>query len=277
MLHVKWDTTLLSPSQYQIADYIQKHTQQVLLSTEQDIADAVQVSIASVSRFWKVVGYQNFKDFKQKMRAQLEVSPAGKMESIMGRGEGEELQHHILDLSVTHLYKTMQQFSSQSFRQAVNFLTESKRVRIYCPGPSEGLGSLLQYRLGRFGLDIRVMEKSGSELFEELIHLEKEAVVVLFGFVRLLPEARVILDYAKRIGYKTIIITDQLIAEFSTQANCVLFASRGEIREFHSMVAPTFLIENLIIAVGMENKEKNLKSLEMLSEVRKRYGKELPR
>ncbi|WP_228409636.1 MurR/RpiR family transcriptional regulator [Radiobacillus deserti] len=274
---MKWDTSHMSPSQYQIADYIQKHTQQVLLSTEKDIADAVQVSIASVSRFWRVVGYKNFKDFKQEMRSQLEVSPAGKMERIMGRGTEEELQHHILDISVTHLYKTMQQFSSTSFRQAVRLLTASKKTRVYCPGPSAGLGALLQYRLARFGLDIRIMDKSGSEMLEELLHLEKDSVVILFGFVRLLPEARVILDYSKQVGYKTIIITDQLIADFSTQANCTMFASRGEISEFHSMVAPTFLVENLIIAVGMENKQESLNRLERLSELRKRYSKELPR
>ncbi|QDP38995.1 MurR/RpiR family transcriptional regulator [Radiobacillus deserti] len=277
LLQVKWDTSHMSPSQYQIADYIQKHTQQVLLSTEKDIADAVQVSIASVSRFWRVVGYKNFKDFKQEMRSQLEVSPAGKMERIMGRGTEEELQHHILDISVTHLYKTMQQFSSTSFRQAVRLLTASKKTRVYCPGPSAGLGALLQYRLARFGLDIRIMDKSGSEMLEELLHLEKDSVVILFGFVRLLPEARVILDYSKQVGYKTIIITDQLIADFSTQANCTMFASRGEISEFHSMVAPTFLVENLIIAVGMENKQESLNRLERLSELRKRYSKELPR
>ncbi|MGJ9381909.1 MurR/RpiR family transcriptional regulator [Salipaludibacillus sp. CF4.18] len=148
---------------------------------------------------------------------------------------------------------------------------------MYCPGPSRGLAELLNYRLSRFGLDLHTIEKSGSELLEDILHFQKEDVVVIFGFIRLLPEANVILKQAKQVGYQTIIITDQIVSEFSTEADVVLFADRGEVREFHSMIAPLFIIENLIISIGMRNKEENLKQLDRLSQLRKRYSNELPR
>ncbi|PGT76737.1 MULTISPECIES: MurR/RpiR family transcriptional regulator [Bacillaceae] len=277
MITFNWDTKMMSPSQYKIADYIQKNTQLVLLSTEQEIANAVKVSIASVSRFWRLVGYKNFKDFKTQMSLQLEVSPAGKMKNVMTRVEGQELQHHTLDRAVTHLFKTMEQFTDQSFQQAVNTLRRASTIYLHAPGPSLGLAELMDYRLSRFGMNLHTMRKYGSEIFEDLMHITNEDVVVLFGFIRLLPEANVILDYSNQVGYKTIIITDQLISEFSTKGDIVLFASRGDSREFHSMIAPMFIVENLIISLGMKDKEVNLSRLEQLSQLRKRYSAELPR
>ena len=72
-------------------------------------------------------------------------------------------------------------------------------------------------------------------------------------------------------------ITDRLISDFNTNADIVLYASRGELWEFHSMVAPTFLIENLIIGIGMQQKKKSISKLEKLNELRSKYKDILPR
>lgn len=277
MFTFHWNTQSMSPSQYKIADYIQKNPQQILLSTEQEIAEAVKVSIASVSRFWRSVGYKNLKDFKIQTASQMKASPAGKMKKVMHAVNKQTFPYHTLSTSMHHLYKTVEQFQEQSFNEAVHTIVSAKTIYLYCPGPSIGLGALMHYRMSRYGLVIRMLDKAGSELLEDLIHFTKDDAIILFGFVRLLPEAQVLLDYAKRTNGQTILITDQLVSNFTTQADIVLFASRGDIREFHSMVAPTYLIENLILAVGAENKEENMKRLEKISELRADYGGLLPR
>lgn len=277
MEKLNWDTESMSPNQYKIADYIQKNLNFVLLSTEQEISDALQISIASVSRFWRTVGYKNFKEFKTTMRKQLNISPAGKMEHIMNHVNDGEIEHHQLHLSINHLQKTIEYFSQQDFNQAIELLVKAKQLYIHAPGPSYGLAELMKYRLARFNLKISILQKGGSEILEDLIHLTKDDVVLIFGFVRLLPEAQVILKHAKEVGFKTIIITDQLVSSFTNNATVSLFASRGEMWEFHSMIGPTFLIENIIIAIGLKNKEENLKRLDTLSELRGKFSNELPR
>ncbi|CAM4288135.1 MurR/RpiR family transcriptional regulator [Paenibacillus tarimensis] len=276
MTAFNWDTGNLSPNQYKIADYIQKNTQLVLLSTEQEIADALGLSIASVSRFWRSVGYTNLKDFKAKAREQLEITPAAKMKSIMHKVQGDRQQHELLDMAVSNLEETMAHFDSGQFDQAVHALTGAERVFIYGQGPSQGLVELLDYRMTRLGLEMKRM-RNGSELFEDLIHVTERDLVVLFCFIRMLPESKVILEQAKQAGYRTLLITDRLVSDFTDLADYTLFASRGEMWEFHSMVAPTFLIENLIIAVGMRNQEASLRKLEELSRLRKQYAADLPR
>ncbi|KAB7664923.1 MurR/RpiR family transcriptional regulator [Bacillus sp. B1-b2] len=278
MLTFNWNIEAMSPSQFKIADYIEKNLQQVLLSTEQEVADAVKVSIASVSRFWRTVGYKNMKEFKSSMVSQLQASPAGKMKKGISMVENTQaFPYHTLTSSTHHLYKTIEQYEEEVFQKAIQAMVSAKSIYLYCPGPSLGLGELMKYRMSRYGIDIRILNKAGSEILEDVIHFTKEDALIVFGFIRLLKEAQVLLDYAKQIGYKTIIITDQLVSGFSTKADLVLFASRGDIREFHSMIGPTFLIENIILAVGAKNEKESVQRLERISELRGRYGHLLPR
>lgn len=276
-MKMDWNTETLSPGQYKIADYIRKNEQAVLFSTEQEIADALGVSIATVSRFWRSVGFKNIKDFKSKLRSQLDVTPAAKMQNMMDQTDAGTLPRQFLAASVARLEETLAHYSQGAFDEAVTALAASKRIYIYGPGPSAGLTELLHFRLGRFGLSVHRLDRGGSELFEDLLHLTEGDLVVLFGFVRLLPEAKVIVDHAKEAGYRTLLITDRLVSDFSGQCDITLFASRGETWEFHSMIAPTFIVENLIIAVGMRNKEDHLQKLNELNRLRKNYAHELPR
>ncbi len=260
-----------------IADYVQKNIKAMLYMTETEIAAQLELSNATVSRFWKSIGFENFKDFKNNLKEREVISPANKLKNIMNQVKSNEMQQQMLALSTQHLQETLQIFHQKHFEQAVDTLASSKRIYIYSPGPSEGLAQLINFRLSRFGLSIHYLPKSGHELFESLIHMNKEDAVLIFGFVQLHPETRVILDHIKSIGGKSIVITDRLISDFNTNADIVLYASRGELWEFHSMVAPTFLVENLIIGVGMRQKEKSISKLEKLNELRSKYKNILPR
>ncbi|WP_207952142.1 MurR/RpiR family transcriptional regulator [Paenibacillus turpanensis] len=277
MIHFDWNVESLSSNQQKIADYIQKNTQRVLYMTEQEIADEVGLSIASVSRFWKAVGFRNLKEVKTFLREHYEVTPANKMKNTINKVNASELPSQLMELSMAHLQETVNHFRQEAFEQAVDSLHTARQIYIYAPGPSEGLGQLMSFRMSRLGLSFRTLPKSGHELYESLLHIGAEDVIVLFGFIRMLPEAKVLLDFAKQTGCRTLLITDRLVSEFSEQADLTLFASRGEVWEFHSMIAPTFIVENLILGIGLKRKDLVLEKLGQLSELRKRYDLQLPR
>ena len=78
---------------------------------------------------------------------------------------------------------------------------------------------------------------------------------MLFWSLGLCPwteKQAVLLDYAKKADYKTIIVTDCLISDFQESGDYVFYTNRGELWEFHSMIAPTFLIENFILGIGQQ-------------------------
>ncbi|SHM51399.1 transcriptional regulator, RpiR family [Gracilibacillus kekensis] len=270
------DQQNLTQSQTKLANYITKHLHQVLLSTEKEIAYEVGVSIATVSRFWSVIGFHNLKEFKQHMKKELEVSPARKIKRVEDK-KSDHTNYLSIEKSIGLLQETFENIDSQRFNQALDMIYRAKKVYVFANGPSKGLGELLIYRMKRLGIPIQLIAHHGNEIFEEIIHFKREDIVLLFAFGRLLPEAKVILDYQRDIHYRTVMITDQLIADFTSLASISLFASRGEPHEFHSMLAPTLLIENIILGLSLKDQSSHIQRLEQLTTLRKKYYKELPR
>ncbi len=267
----------LTPNEKTIADFIAKMGMTVLTYTEDEIAKSLQISNATVSRFWRKIGFKNFKDYKNNYKETMDISPANKLGNIMEQVSSTTIHAQMMTMSVKHLELTLAQYNAEDFQKAVQSIVKAKTIYIYSPGPSEGLGNLLNYRLSRFGFNIQVLPKSGHEIYESMLHFGYGDVLFMFGFVKLHPESRVLLEHAKKLNMKSIVMTDSIVSDFNMLADLLLFASRGELWEFHSMMAPTFLIENIIIAVGKETAEQSMMKLEMLDSIRKEYKDLLPR
>lgn len=276
-MYKDWNHRPFSPNQRIIADFIQKNEQRVVYMTEQEVADELHLSIASVSRFWKAAGFKHAKDFKNRLRFRFESTPSVKMRDAMERSDDSSLPQLLLNNSLHHLQETHRYLNETSLQSAVNSLSAARIVYVYCPGPCGGLAELMIYRMARFGLQMKRMAPSGHELLETLMHADKQDVVLVFGFVQLLPEIEVILDHSREAAYQVILITDRLVYPRSQDADIVLYAGRGEVWEFHSMVGPIYIIENMILGVGLVNRDHNLSNLDKLQQLRAQYGGKLPR
>ncbi|WP_152398991.1 MurR/RpiR family transcriptional regulator [Paenibacillus cellulositrophicus] len=121
------------------------------------------------------------------------------------------------------------------------------------------------------------LDRGGHELFNLLVHVQAQDVIVIFGFVSESPELSVLLDHAKVKGYRTLLVTDLAVSGMLEKADVTLYTARGQLWEFHSMVAPVALLETLIVAVGKQMEEQAVAGSVELHELRRRYQKVLPK
>lgn len=271
------DFQKLSDNQKRIADFVEKNVQRIAYLTEWDIAHALHISTATVSRFWRAVGYRNYKHFKSEMQKRAEISPSSKLRDFIDKVSDEDLAGSMLEKGIHCLEQTSAHLSRGAFQSAVDAMCAAETIYIYAPGPSAGVGQLLEFRLNRIGKPVRLFQKGGSELFESLINVKPTDLVVLFSFIRMLAEATVIQQYSKSVGFRTVLITDMLVSDMNEKFETVLFANRGPLSEFHSMVAPTLLAESLAVGVSKTLRPRSLEKLESLRALRKRFEKTLPR
>ncbi len=121
------------------------------------------------------------------------------------------------------------------------------------------------------------MPKSGHEIFESLVNVDEGDAIIIFGFVHVLREIRVIMDVAAKHQATTILITDLRISEMVEMSDIVFYISRGELWEFHSLVAPLALVESLIVGVSRQEGGDSLAKLNDLHQLRKDYEPIMPR
>lgn len=271
------DKKKMTRKQKQIADVVEKRDTSIVYATEQEIADEAKVSIASVSRFWMLVGYENFREYKQLIKKKMDRSPENKMRNTVEQFKDDNIFSQLTEQHFKNLVLTSKHFDQEAFQHAIQAIIESKKLFIHAPASSEGLGDLLEYRLKRFGLRVERFAKSGFEIYESMVHMDEQSTILIFQFVDLLPETKVIFDHAASIGARTILITDRLVTDMRDHADYTLYAHRGEMWEFHTMVSPVAVLEALIMGVGKQLEENSLLPLEKLSNIRKKYINIIPK
>lgn len=270
------DKAQLSAKHQKVMDVIEKRGIKIAYMSIEDIASEAEVSTATISRFWKVAGYKNFKQFKEEVKQRIETTPENKLRNFILDMGSDDLFDRIIEQNYEYLFQTHSHLNRAHLNKSVEEIINAKRVFIHAPSSSEGLGRLLSHRLKRFGITVEHTAKSGHDIFESMIHFQESDVIVIFQFVKLLPESEAILDYTNKLGVKTVLFTDQLVANMNKLADYVLYAHRGDTWEFHSMVAPTTVVETVVMLIGQQLEQRSIENLEKLSKLRRDYGDIVP-
>ncbi|MFD1957160.1 MurR/RpiR family transcriptional regulator [Paenibacillus thailandensis] len=274
-----FDLAKLSKSQQIIANYVLGAINEIPYCTEEDIAAATGVSTATVSRFWKAIGYDNLKAFKKHLLRKEHATPARKMEHILSRVEHEEADvfREIAGIAAANLDVSAARLDRGQFAAAVQAVHAARTVYIFGSGASSALTELLRFRLNRIGIRAVPTAGSGSELLEQLVHAEEGDIVWMFGFVRRSPELTVLLEQSKASRYGTVLVTDLLLSDMLAQSDIVLQLDRGELEGFHSMASAVALVEALVVAVTKLRKDSAMNKLDQLHGLRKTYASLLPK
>ncbi|MDW0117770.1 MurR/RpiR family transcriptional regulator [Sporosarcina thermotolerans] len=269
--------TELSMKHQQVMEVIEKMgIVNVAYMSIEDIAREAKVSTATISRFWQVAGYKNFKQFKEHVKQRINTTPENKLRNFFLDMGSDDVFDRIIEQSYQYLFQTHTHLNREDLNESAVEIKKAKRVIVYAPSSSEGLGNLIEHRLKRFGIPVEKMAKSGHEIFESMIHFQEGDCIVIFQYVKLLPETEAILNYANQLNIKSILFTDQLVASMNKLADYVLYAHRGDTWDFHSMVAPTTVVETLVMLIGNQLEQQSIENLEKLSKLRRDYGDIIP-
>ena len=84
-------------------------------------------------------------------------------------------------------------------------------------------------------------------------------------------EGRMILEYQKQAGYRTLSFTSRSYLPEPERADMNLFVYRGETKEYHSMTAPAALIDALVVAVSEKLGDEAVQRLSNLHRLKKAY------
>ena len=174
-----------------------------------------------------------------------------------------------------NLQKTLELLDQSEFDRAVQAAIGARRIFIHAKNASRAPAQLLEFRLRRIGMDVHRIPSGGSEVLEGLMPIQKEDLVVLFGFSKVSSEGRVILEYGKKVGYTTLLFTGQLYPEKEQQVDIQLYAYRGDENEYHSMSAPTAVVDALVIAVSARMEAQAVEKLDALQKLKEQYRRQI--
>ena len=270
----------LTKSQQRIAHYLLASYDEAAFLPAADLAQRLDLSEATLVRFAKAVGYDGFRDLRRSLQElfRAKATPASRLQHKLG--ELASSQGHVLNkvlaMEVQYLTEASQSVDAADFDQAVEILLSGRRIFVFASGPSGILADLAEWRLRRLGILTIAMTESGRHLLEKLQLLQAEDVVLVAGFHHVRPEIIAVLDHARALDCRSILLTDTLGPALRDKPDVILAARRGPVSTFHSLTVPMSILNALILAVAMARPDESLAALNRLQKLRATSNLDIP-
>lgn len=259
----------LTRAEQKILDFINTNTDTFLFLSIGQLAKRLEISDATLSRFARHAGCRDFKALKTLVMEQAS-GPAVKIAGTLHREEHFS-PVGFLQQQQLYLQKTAEQLDEATFDRAAQTIAQAKRILIYGKKASSSLAQLIYFRLRRLGLQVSLLPSGGSELLEGLGQIGEGDLVILFSFSKLSREGKILLEQGRRAGYQTLAFVSRTCLPPEESADMNLFVYRGTEKEYHSMAAPTALLDALVVAVAKQMGADGVAALKTLHELKKTY------
>ncbi len=262
----------LTNTEQKILEFIEENREEFLFMSIGQVAVQMEVSEATVSRFARHLGCQDFKELKHVVMQQNHLEgPVGKLAGTLFGGENKNDGITYLSEQSSYVKKTMDYLTEKELDDAVKEILKAKRVFIHGKNASSSMAQLLLFRIRRLGIHAHILPSSGTEMLEGLADVHENDLVVLFSFSKVSKEGKVILEHQREAKYRTVVFSSRLHAEKEDLGNVNLFVYRGTEREYHSMTAAVAVIETITLKLSEQMGADGARNLQKLYRLKKKY------
>lgn len=247
----------LSKGQSRIANYIEEHYDKAAFMTASKLGETVGVSESTVVRFAVEIGYDGYPKLQKAMQELIKdkLTSVQRIEVTSTRFGDADILESVLNQDIEKIKRTIEEVSHDDFNEAVKAIVKAKNIYIFAVRSSSALASFLGYYFDLIFGNVRVVSTTSKiEIYEKLLHINENDVIIGISFPRYSKTAVEGMNFAKDRKASVIAITDSMISPLVEPADHVLLASSDMASIVDSLVAPLSLINALIVATVLEKK-----------------------
>ena len=264
-----------SKGQKRIASYIEEHYDKVAFMTASKLGATVGVSESTVVRFATEIGYSGYPQLQQAMQEMIrnKLTSVQRMNVTSDRIGGSDVLDFVFNQDIDVIRRTMEETSHDNFYRAVDAIVSSRKIYILAARSALALGTFLAYYFNMlFENVLLVQSTSEGEIFEQMIHVDKQDTVIGISFPRYSRKIAKAMSFAQNRGAKVIAITDTSLSPVAEKADYLLLA-RSEIASIvDSLCAPLSLINALIVMVTLKKSGEVKQTFQTLEDIWDEYG-----
>ena len=264
----------LSKGQKLIAEYILKNYDKAAFMTAAKLGISVGVSESTVVRFANELGFSGY----PKLQKALQELIKNKLTTVQRLELSNDFASHgaalkgVLKADMENIRATLEKINPYTFEDVLNSIFEAKNIYIIGLRSSTALAEFLGFYLNIILQNVRIVSYGISDIFEQMINIGEGDLVIGIGFPRYATKTIDVLDFSKARGAKVVAITDSLLSPLAAKADSTLIAQSNMASFVDSLVAPLSVINALIIAVGMREKENIADIFANLENIWKEYN-----
>ena len=222
---------LLSPAGKRIAQYLQQTPLAVISQSTAQIAEKTQTSKATVSRFFRQLGFASHQQAKDTLLSLREQGvPVNTHTSFSHHQEHE----------FSNLTQTFAGIHEDTLLDMAERLAKAKQITLIGFRNAYPLALHFRQQLKQIRTSVRLLPQPGQTLGEDIVDLGDDDVVILFGFRRRTRQFKYVLSAIKHA--QVILITDPTGQIYRNQVSKLVVCHLGNDAPFDSYAAPMSLL-----------------------------------
>ncbi|HAW06263.1 MAG TPA: N-acetylmannosamine kinase [Rikenellaceae bacterium] len=264
----------MSKGQKLLATYITDNYDKAVFLTAAKMGETVGVSESTVVRFATFLGYKGYPEFQKALEELVrnKLNSIQRMEVTYGRISQSKILETVLQSDADKIKTTLEKIDHNAFELAVSTILEAKNIYIVGIRSCAPLASFLGFYLNLMFDDVRLLTtNSSSELFEQMVRIDKDDVIIGISFPRYSMRTLKAMEFANNRSAKVITLTDSVHSPMNLYSSCNLIASSDMASIVDSLVAPLSVINALIVALCMKKQDSLAETLEALEDIWDEY------
>lgn len=264
----------LSKGQKRLADYIGANYDKAVFLTAAKLGKAVGVSESTVVRFAMQLGFKGYPGFQKALEELVrnKLNSIQRMEVTYGRISQSEILETVLQSDIEKIKLTLQGIDQKAFEEAVDTILHARKIYIIGIRSCAPLANFLGFYLNLiFDNVIQIHTNSSSEIFEQMIRVGENDVVIGISFPRYSMRTLKALEFGSSRKAKVITLTDSIHSPITLYSSCNLIARSDMASIVDSLVAPLSVVNALVVALCMKRQTEVIETLETLEDIWDEY------
>ena len=263
-----------SKGQKKLAAYIKENYDKAAFLTAAKLGETVGVSESTVVRFATHLGYKGYPEFQRELEELVrnKLNSIQRMEVTYGKVPQSEILDTVLHSDIDKIKMTLEAVDHEAFNLAVETILSAKNIYVVGIRSCAPLAEFLAFYLNLIFDGVRLLNtNSASELFEQMIRIGENDVIIGISFPRYSIRTLKTLEFANNRNAKVITLTDSIHSPMNLYSSCNLIARSDMASIVDSLVAPLSVINALVVALSMRKQKTVVATLEALEKIWDEY------
>lgn len=198
----------LHPAERRLGDFVCDFPGELASYSASELAALAQVSNATVSRFVKRLGYENYEEARRHAREEKQTGSRLFLSTSTDAASAQSLGAHVAQ-GIANIESTFANITDAQIDAAADAMLATRKIWVLGFRSSHPFAEYLQWQMTQVVENIVAIPGGGQTLGEHLVSVTRGDVAVVFGMRRRIARMDMILAAIEKSGAQVLYITDE--------------------------------------------------------------------
>lgn len=245
----------LTPKARILGNYILNNPRKAVFMTTKELAQACQVSEATVVRFVSQLGYKGYGAFQQALRdfVDTELTMLDRTDLSGMHQPGADRLSRVVFEEMENLKLFLETVDMDALQKMVDFLETSKSIYVIGSRLSFTFAYYLGWSLTKIRSNVHILKGSDSTAIDWLTNTSPESLVTIIATTRYPNELIRLGKMVRRLGQTLLVIADSALCPLTQFAHLSLIAPSKNIPFIGNPTTISCIVNYLVLELASRN------------------------